>query len=417
VSTPNIQNLAEEGMLFRRAFSAAPTCSPSRAALLTGQSPHASGLIGLAHRGFRLNDPSQHLATVLRNGGYRTALLGFQHVTSGNPSELGYTDLMEPNEDGIAALVPKVGRFLDNHLANRPDEPFFHDVGAFETHRDFPEGFGDAGQYVRPPAPIPDGQVTRHDMVRYIESARRLDDGYGRILDLIDRTGLRDNTLVVCTTDHGVPFPSMKCTLTDHGIGVLLIVRGPGGFEGGKVIDALVSQIDLMPTLSELAGIVRPEWATGTSLAPLARGEVDAIHEEVFAEVTWHAAYEPQRSIRTDRYAYIRRWGDRGRPVLSNIDDSETKTHLFDRGLADRPVHSEQLYDVVFDPNQAHNLIADPRLKGMREHLAGRLRQWMEETGDPLLAGEVSLPPGASVNDPDAHSAREHLRSGGDLPL
>jgi len=209
----------------------------------------------------------------------------------------------------------------------------------------------------------------------------------------------------------------MKCTLTDHGIGVLLIVRGPGGFEGGKVIDALVSQIDLMPTLSELAGIVRPEWATGTSLAPLARGEVDAIHEEVFAEVTWHAAYEPQRSIRTDRYAYIRRWGDRGRPVLSNIDDSETKTHLFDRGLADRPVHSEQLYDVAFDPNQAHNLITDPRLKGMREHLAGRLRQWMEETGDPLLAGEVSLPPGASVNDPDAHSAREHLRSGGDLPL
>jgi arylsulfatase A-like enzyme len=137
VPTPNIQKLAEEGMLFRRAFSAAPTCSPSRAALLTGQCPHASGLIDLAHRGFRLNDPSQHLATVLRDGGYRTALLGFQHVTSGNPSELGYTDLMEPNEDGAAALVPKVGRFLDNHLANRPDEPFFLDVGAFETHRDF----------------------------------------------------------------------------------------------------------------------------------------------------------------------------------------------------------------------------------------------------------------------------------------
>src|SRR5680860_1807744 len=85
VSTPNLQWLAEEGVLFRQAFNAAPTCSPSRAALLTGQSPHAAGMLGLAHRGFRLSDPSQHLATVLRDGGYRTALLGVQHVTAGDP--------------------------------------------------------------------------------------------------------------------------------------------------------------------------------------------------------------------------------------------------------------------------------------------------------------------------------------------
>jgi arylsulfatase A-like enzyme len=417
VPTPSIQRLAEEGVLFRQAFSAGPTCSPSRAGLLTGQSPHAAGLLGLVHRGFRLNDPRQHLATVLRDGGYRTALLGFQHVTAGDPSELGYTDLIEPDACAIASIVPKVARFLDDHLAHQPEQPFFLDAGAFETHRVYPEVPAEAGRYVRPPAPIPDAPETRHDMARFIESARRLDEGYGRILDLIDRAGIRDNTIVVCTTDHGLAFPGMKCTLTDHGIGVLLIVRGPGGFEGGQVSDALVSQIDLMPTLCELAEIELPAWATGKSLLPLVRGEVEAVNEEIFAEVTYHAAYEPQRVIRTGRYSYIRRWGNRTTPVLPNIDDGESKSWLLERGLADRAVPAEQLYDLVFDPNQANNLIGDPRMGQIRTTLGNRLRGWMEETNDPLLAGDVPLPAGASVNDADARSAGEGLRSGGNVPI
>jgi len=370
---------------------------------------------GLAHRGFRLNDPSQHLATILRDGGYRTALLGLQHLTLGDPAELGYTDLMDPGRSGASALAPKVGRFLDDHLATRPDEPFFLDVGAFDTHREFPTVNSDAGRYHRPPSPIPDSPETRHDMARYIESARQLDEGYGLILDLIDLAGLRDTTLVVCTTDHGLPFPSMKCNLTDHGIGVLLIVRGPGGFEGGKVCDALVSQIDLAPTLCELAGIERPLWASGTSLMPLVRGEVASINKEIFAEVTYHAAYEPQRAIRTERYAYIRRWGSRATPVLPNIDDGESKSYLLDRGLTEQAQAVEQLYDLVFDPNQARNLVDDPSQALVREDLATRLRAWMVETRDPLLAGEVPLPDGASANDVDALSPEDGLRSGGDL--
>ena len=254
-------------------------------------------------------------------------------------------------------------------------------------------------------------------MARFHESARQLDEGYGRILDLIDRAGLGENTLIVCTTDHGLAFPSMKCNLTDHGIGVLLIVRGPGGFTGGQVSDALVSHIDLMPTLCELAGIEQPVWATGKSLLPLVHGELDAINEEIFAEVTYHAAYEPQRMIRTDRYAYIRRWGDRTTPVLPNIDDSETKSFLLGRGLADHAVDTEQLYDVVFDPNQANNLIDDPGMSQIRATLGTRLRRWMEETNDPLLAGEVPLPAGASINDVDARSAADELRSGGNIAV
>jgi arylsulfatase A-like enzyme len=250
-------------------------------------------------------------------------------------------------------------------------------------------------------------------MARFIESARRLDEGYGRILDLIDRAGLAENTLIVCTTDHGVAFPFMKCNLTDHGIGVMLIMRGPGEFRGGNVSDAVVSQIDLLPTLCELAGVERPAWATGKSLLPLVKGETEAINREIFAEVTWHAAWEPQRAIRTERHAYIRRWGDRQTPVLPNIDGGETKMYLLDRGLAGLPIASEQLYDLAFDPNQVNNLIDDPRLGEIRRSLANRLRQWMEETADPLLAGHVPLPPGAWVDDVDALAPGEDVRTAG----
>ena len=109
VDTPNYQRLAEDGILFRNAFSAAPTCSPSRAALLTGQCPHSAGMIGLAHRGFTLHDPSQHLATTLRDHGYRTILAGVQHVTTGDPSTLGYTEaLSRPDRSADATAADAV---------------------------------------------------------------------------------------------------------------------------------------------------------------------------------------------------------------------------------------------------------------------------------------------------------------------
>src|SRR6185436_8657349 len=142
-----------------------------------------------------------------------------------------------------------------------------------------------------------------------------------------------------------------------RGLGVLLIMRGPGGFHGGRVSDALVSQIDLFPTICDMAGVATPEWARGRSLLPLVRREVDEVNDAVFGEITFHAAYEPQRAIRTRRYKYIRRF-DNGHPgpVLANIDDSPSKTLLLQHGLADRDLAEEELYDLVFDPMEADNL-------------------------------------------------------------
>jgi len=401
VPTPNLQRLAEEGVLFRQAFAAAPTCSPSRAALLTGQSPHEAGMLGLAHRGFRLNDPSRHLANMLRNHGYHTALAGMQHLSTGDQREMGYDDDLRPPTSSVRDVAPIAVDAIAAHAHAGNPVPFFLDAGFEETHRPFHDAPVAESRYVLPPAPIPDTPETRQDMAGYIASARELDHGIGLVLDALDDHGLAANTLVICTTDHGPAFPGMKGTLTDHGVGVMLILRGPGGFTGGQVSDALVSHLDLFPTICDLARMERPAWLEGHSLLPLVRGERDTIRDAIFAEVTYHAAYEPQRTVRTPRWAYIRRFGDSDAPVMPNVDESPSRDVWLAHGWDRHPVAREQLYDLVFDPQQRHNLIGNASVAVIRQELASRLDAWMEETRDPLLDGPVPLPAGArSTDDP-----------------
>ena len=240
-------------------------------------------------------------------------------------------------------------------------------------------------------------------------SARSLDAGIGAVLDELDALGLAEDTLVICTTDHGLAFPGAKATLTDRGIGVFLILRGPGGFTGGLVSDALVSQIDLFPTVCELLGIPRPHWLQGVSLLPLVNGAA-AVREEVFAEGTYHAAYEPQRAIRTERWKYIRRFDARETPVRPNTDDGPAKDLWMRHGWAERTVERERLHDLVFDPGEMQNLVDDPELGDVVAELSERLEEWMRATADPLLDGPVPPPPGAEYNEQDQTSAREPTR-------
>lgn len=406
VSTPNIQRLAEQGVLFRQAFCANPTCSASRAALLTGQCAHSSGMTGLAHRGFSLKDYRQHIVHTLRDAGYTSTLIGVQHVAR-DPKVIGYDQIVPVERNTAAYVAPAAVQWL--HSA--PTQPFFLDVGFTETHRVYPEHAPDDDpRYTLPPAPIPDTPETRADMARFKTSARILDRGIGQVLDALQSAGLGENTLVICTTDHGLAFPGMKCNLTDHGIGVMFILRGPGGFTGGRVVDALVSQVDLFPTLCELLEIERPPWLQGKSLMPLIRNEVEQIHEAIFAEVNYHAAYEPMRAVRTQRWKYIRRYSDRRTPVLPNCDDSPSKDLWLSHGWRERAVASEELYDLVFDPNEACNRAGDPLLAHVLAEMRARLDRWMQETDDPLLHGPVPAPPGARVNDPDGLSPRETPR-------
>ncbi len=406
VRTPQLQRLAEEGVLFTRAFAAAPTCSPSRAALLTGESPHNSGMMGLAHRGWRLNDPSRHLAHVLKNAGYHTALAGVQHLAP-DPAELGYRAVLKTKSNHAKDVAGAAERFL-----GRPQrKPFFLDVGFVETHllpygdSSFAHARGDP-RYVRPLPPLPDTPETRQDVADFGVAVGVVDEAALRVLGALEHHGLAETTLVIYTTDHGPPLPGMKGTLTDHGLGVSLIMRGPG-FSGGQVLTPPVSQLDVFPTLCELAGLAPPTWLQGRSLLPLLRGDADLhpkLHDAIFGETTHHVAYEPQRSVRTEGYRYVRQFSTRGRPVPSNTDDSASKALWLARGWLEQPVPQERLFDLTFDPGEAHNVAAEPKYRETLTAARQLLQSWMEETDDPLLSGDVLVPPGTRTKDPDALS-------------
>ncbi|MGH9608217.1 MAG: sulfatase family protein [Bryobacteraceae bacterium] len=406
VPTPNLRRLASEGILFREAYCAAPTCSPSRASLLTGECPHNNGMLGLVNRGFSMtNTGYQHhiIRTLRQEAGYYSALIGLQHIAK-DPHMIGYDQVEVVPGNRVAHVTPRAVRFLHN----RPRQPFWLTVGYFETHRPYhnaaPE---DDRRYIEPPKPIPDVPASRLDMANFHETVRTLDWGVGEVLAALDAAGLAENTLVISTTDHGIAWPMMKCNLYDGGMGVHLVMRGPGGFTGGKVCDSMISHLDLFPTICELLKITPPAWLQGRSFLPVLRGESQEINDAVFSEVNYHAAYEPKRAVRTKRWKYIRHFGGRIHPVLPNCDDGPTKTYWVSNGWADQMVAPEALYDLVFDPNERNNLLTDAAHRTVLEQMRKRLDSWMQATNDPLLHGPVKAPPGARVNNPNERSPRD----------
>jgi hypothetical protein len=195
-----------------------------------------------------------------------------------------------------------------------------------------------------------------------------------------------------------------------------------------------VSNVDVFPTICEYAGIDVPDWVEGVSLGPLARGETDSVRDEIFSEVTYHAAYEPKRCVRTDRYKYIRRYDeDYTQWVVGNVngglspsylkeqglDDTgvlncnearsgSSKSFVLERGLADRERPREALYDCHLDPNERDNLIDDLAYRDVKSDLRDQLNGWMSRTDDPLLRGPVPKPPGARAILRDSISGAEN---------
>lgn len=407
VPTPNLQHFAEQSVLFRNAFTVNPTCSPSRAALLTSSYPHQNGMLGLAHRGFKLYDYQQHIIHTLHAAGYTSALSGTQHIAHGPNAAtdiIGYHEDLEPNGSG-ESVANKAAKYIERDH----DKPFFLAVGFGETHRrgpyfQHPKDPADDDRYLRPPSIFPDTPKNRLDFAEYRSLARSLDLHMGRVVQAIDEAGLGDNTIIVITTDHGIAFPQMKCNLTNHGTGVMLMMRTPErlGFRSGQVIDPMVTHMDIVPTLCELIGIDAPAHVMGKSLVPLVRGEVEALHDDVFTTVNTHAAAEPMRSVRTPAFNYIRRLLDRETAVAPNCDDGYTKQTWLDAGWLDRPVVQEELYDLTFDPDERHNVAGETRYLAVLADMRKRLEEWMTRTNDPVKDdGTLPLPEKARLNDPD----------------
>ena len=421
VHTPCLQELAEDATAFSHCYCASPTCSPSRGALLTGQMPHNNGLTGLSHRGFPIHG-ERHLAAYLAQNGYETVLSGVQHEYLLRKEEaIGYQKNLNA-EAYYDNSLPECERYLAQdrmatdqaiaYLENRKegDKPFFLAVGFGCTHRVYPRVPEEMDtSHVKVAEPIPDTPENRKDMAAFQIAMTAVDGFCGEILETLKRTGAYGDTVVLFTTDHGLPMPNMKCTLYDTGIGVSLLLRDP---RRGKtpMVDAMVSHLDVFPTLCDLLGLAKPDWLQGHSLIGLMQGTQKQVREEIFAEINYHVAYQPMRCIRTQRYKYIRK-GENGYPFFppANVDDSAPKECFNNAGFFAQPVEKEALYDTWLDPQERNNRILDPGMKDVADRMRKRLQEWQQETEDPLLAGKVPLPDTAICSTPDSYSTKTQV--------
>lgn len=437
VNTPNFDRLCREGVRFTAAYTLSPGCAPSRAGLLTGRYPwelreagtHASSFPAdlkvypelLAEAGYAIGSAGKGW------GPGKWDVTGRPHnpagPTAGGDKKLAKKSAKEPakpqpkQEGKWSPLADRFAQFL----AARPnDKPFCYWVGAAEPHRSFAKDAGlKAGKKLEDavvPAFLPDVPEVRSDLLDYAMEIETFDKQLGELLALLEENGVYKNTLVVVTSDNGMPFPRGKALNYEAGTHMPLAVSWPAAVPGGRTVDDLVSLVDLAPTYLEAAGVARPENFRGRSLLPLLKsgksGLVEPERTAVYSSRERHSSsrYEnwtyPIRSLRTREFLYVRnfqptRWpagdpvGEDGEPAYTDIDAGPTKTWmiehrddpkvrpLFEAAVAKRP--AEELYDLQADPENLHNLAADPKHAATLKKLRDELEAKLTATDDPRM--------------------------------
>ncbi|MFP4055996.1 MAG: sulfatase [Candidatus Brocadiia bacterium] len=395
VPTPNVDRLAAEGALFLGHFSTSTVCSPARGALLTGCYPHTNGLMGLVHRGWELDvDACTPLPAILAQAGYRTHLFGFQHEHP-DPTRLGYQEVHAAASSHVDHVVPVFAEWVRDQGGG--ERPFLAAVGVSEVHRLglHPSGF--RREEYEPAEPesvevrpyLPDIPEMRRDLADFYGAIKLVDREMGRLLDALDDAGLRDDTLVVFTTDHGASFMHSKATLYDGGTKAALALRWPGGIPAGVRCQGLTSHVDVLPTLLDLLGLQCPQGVQGHSVAAVARGETeDTGRTYAFSEKNFTNYFDPQRTARSQRFRYIRR-GVRSCIFDFIIPEIELCPCGFRRNRAVFEFYSarrctEELYDLASDPGELRNLAEEADHAETLDQLRAALDAHLEATDDPF---------------------------------
>ena len=404
VSTPTFDRVARQGVRFTNAFCTAPSCSPSRASILTGQVPHrleeGGDLWSLLPRKFPC------YTELLERAGYRVGMTGKGWGPGSVPAAGRDRNPAGPGSKGFAEFLERVA----------PGQPFCFWFGSLDPHRPYEKGSGvRAGlnpDAVTVPPFLPDTPEVRSDLLDYAFEVQRFDRHVGEILKALEAAGRLDNTIVVMTSDNGLPFPRAKANLYDAGTHMPLAISWPARIQGGRTVEAFVTHADFAPTFLEAAGLAPPAGLTGRSLLGLLAGGPAADRDAVFLERERHANVRrgdvgyPCRAIRTRESLYIQnlrpdRW-PAGDPQLhhavgpfGDIDESPSKSLLLDHrddpaiapffrlACGRRP--AEELYDLAIDPWQVTNLADDPTHAATKARLRARLDRWRAETADPLL--------------------------------
>lgn len=412
LDTPNITQLAEEGARFTNHFTTAPQCSPSRGSLFTGCYPNVHGLMGLAHTKWEL-DTEQTLPHRLLESGYETHLFGLQHISE-SPEDLSYDQIhtagrLSPNVSPELHSINRaedVADTVSQYLNTGLESPFFASVGFFEAHRletdevddeegDVLYGYGDRYDADDPddievPGFLPDEPGICEDLAAMRGMVYALDDALGTILNALEAANLEEETLVLFTTEHGIAFPRAKGTCYDPGIEAFLLARYPPLIDSGAVYEELVSNVDILPTVLDLATGDAPDDVDGYSLVPLLDDDQTySPRDRVFAEITWHDTYVPMRAVRTEQFKYIRNFWHNPRVFLPN-DVYASRAGREVRGRYGRPSRVyEELYDLKSDPHEQENVADEEEYAQVRAKLASTLSTWMHETEDPVLEGPV----------------------------
>lgn len=393
VHSPNIDRLAAGGVRFDNSFCTAPQCSPSRASIFTGRYPHSNGAMGLTHSHFAwdLHEDELHMAELLAEAGWHTALVGGRCHETRRADEMGFVEML-PGGDG-PARAEAIVEFL--HRQRDADRPFFVEVPMVEVHR---ARFGynnppDTEHGVRVPEYLEDELSAREDFAWFQGAVRKLDRAVGRVMEGLEATGHAEDTLVIFTTDHGIPYPRAKCSLYDPGLETALILRRQGaGWSDGRVCERMISNIDCLPTVLDMCGLPVPERVQGRSFAPLLLGEPYEPRAEVFGEMTYHDYCDPRRCVRTEAHKLIVNFTSA--PFF--MDPSQqwrpktvTRDPLNPRYAYHPPV---ELYDLETDPLEFENLAEEEAHADTLRQLLDRLHGWMRYTDDPLLEGVPTSP-------------------------
>ena len=391
ISTPNLDQLAAEGMRFDQAFLTTSSCSPSRTSILSGLYPHNTDAEQLS---WPLPADKPSFVRELKKAGYWTGLAGKYHMGDAvRPDfDLLYEMQWKDAPIGIDRRLVGDGSGCDDWirlLQERPkDQPLFAWLASFDAHRPFYEETSDdphPSNQVHVPPYMPETDSVKKDFALYYDEIMRLDRYVGEVMAELEAQGIAEQTLVLFISDNGRAFPRDKTTLYDGGIKTPWILRWPTKVAPGSSSHYLVSSVDIAPSFMQVAGLAPLSEFNGKSFLPLLEEEATPIRREIYAEDHFHDFEDYTRAVRTERYKYIKNFY----PDLPNTPSADIIRDLswqsmkaeFARGKLnpaqswcfDVPRPEEELYDVLADPYELNNLAGQPEHEETLNDLRVRL--------------------------------------------
>ncbi|XP_032994898.1 LOW QUALITY PROTEIN: N-sulphoglucosamine sulphohydrolase [Lacerta agilis] len=448
ISTPNLDALAQRSLIFRNAFTSVSSCSPSRASILTGLPQHQNGMYGLHQDVHHFNsfDSVRSLPLLLRQAGIRTGIIGKKHV---GPEAVYPFDFAYTEENGsvlqVGRNITRIKLLVRKFLRGQDEErPFFLYVAFHDPHRcghsqpqygAFCEKFGNgepgmgwipdwkpqhySPDQVQVPYFVQDTPAARGDLAAQYTTTGRMDQGIGLVIEELNNAGFRNTTLVIYTSDNGIPFPSGRTNLYWSGTAEPLLVSSPEHpSRWGQVSNAYASLLDMTPTILDWFSVPYPSYSlfgkrmvqlTGKSLLPAL--SLEPAWATVFASQSLHEVtmHYPMRAVQRGPLRFIHNLQSRTPfPIDQDFYVSATFQDLLNRTQAGQPTHWNktlrgyyyrerwELYDHSLDPTESRNLASDPRYAQVLEELRGLLLKWQWETDDPW----VCLPDGVLEDKP-----------------